>query len=56
LKDHQWTVYPAIKATDKRQILIEPGVDRVFEGGRLRISDEKDFSSFTWYPTISLSR
>jgi len=55
LKGGQWTPYPSFQDKDSRKLLIEPGIDKKFEGGRIKIGDQQDFSNFTWYPTVPLS-
>jgi hypothetical protein len=54
LRAGQWTPYPSFQDKDSRKLLVEPGIDKQFEGGRIKIGDQQDFSNFTWYPTVPL--
>jgi hypothetical protein len=47
-----WTAHPSISKTDKRTLILQPGIDPKYDGGQVQIDGEKLFS-FTWYPTIS---
>ncbi len=52
LKDHQWKAHPAFSETDGRKLIVKPGIDSKYEGGQIKIGDDKSFSSFTWYPVV----
>ena len=53
LKDHQWIAHPVFSKVDRRKLIVKPGIDSKYEGGQIKIGDEKSFSSFTWYPVVS---
>lgn len=52
LADDKLVPHPAFSKKDKRIIRIEPGTDKTFDGGRMRVGSAPDFTAFTWYPTI----
>jgi hypothetical protein len=52
LKDGAWTAHPSIVQKDKRILTLEPGTDPRFDGGRVKLSEQGHFQSFTWYPSI----
>ena len=52
LKDGVWMAHPSIVEKDKRALIIEPGVDPEYDGGRVKLGKEGKFSAFTWYPGI----
>jgi hypothetical protein len=54
LKNHVWTAHPGFQKKDKRSVILKPGVDPHCEGGEFKFGDAKEFSRFTWYPTIPL--
>ncbi len=56
LKDGVWTAHPSIVEKDKRTLIIEPGTDARYDGGRVKLGKEGKFSAFTWYPTIPTGR
>ncbi len=53
LKDGTWTPHPSISRKDGRVLLIEPGTDPKYDGGRVKLAKDTKFHAFTWYPTIS---
>jgi len=52
LKDGTWTAHPSFSKKDRRTFTIRPGMNPQFDGGQIKLGDEKDFHTFTWYPTI----
>jgi hypothetical protein len=52
LKDGTWTAHPLVLKRDKRVITVGPGTDPQYDGGRIKLSNDEDFQSFTWYPVI----
>ncbi len=52
LKDGVWTSHPSILKKDRRTLTIRPGTDPQYDGGRVQLGKETDFTAFTWYPTI----
>ncbi|MGA7155201.1 MAG: hypothetical protein WBY53_00035 [Acidobacteriaceae bacterium] len=57
LKHGVWTAYPSITRKDKRSLIVEPGTDARYDGGRVKVSGEAgDFQAFTWYPVILKGR
>jgi hypothetical protein len=51
-KNGAWTAHPSIVQKDKRTLTLEPGADPRFDGGRVKLSEERHFQAFTWYPVI----
>lgn len=56
LKNHIWTAHPNFQGKEKRLVVIKPGIDPLYEGGEFKFADAKEFSKFTWYPTIPLGK
>jgi hypothetical protein len=52
LKNGTWTAHPSIVQKDKRTLTLEPGTDPRFDGGRVKLSEQKQFQAFMWYPGI----
>ena len=53
LENSKLTAHPSLGKKDKKTILIEPGVDKTYEGGRIKVGSDRDFTAFTWYPPIA---
>lgn len=52
LEKGKLTAHPSIQKKARESILIDPGVDPVLDGGRIKVGDMPQFANFTWYPTI----
>jgi hypothetical protein len=52
LKGGKWTANPSFSKKDGRKFTVAPGNDPRFDGGQIKFSNDKEFKSFTWYPTI----
>ncbi|MFY9748682.1 MAG: hypothetical protein WBD98_08435 [Acidobacteriaceae bacterium] len=52
LQGGKWTANPSFSKKDGRQFTIGPGNDLRFDGGKVKFGNDKEFKSFTWYPTI----
>jgi hypothetical protein len=51
LQNGKWTAHPSIEKTDKHTLILQPGTDPKYDGGRVQITGGKQFA-FTWYPAI----
>jgi len=52
LKDNKWVAHPDIVNADERALAVQPGTDPRYDGGRVKLTGQPQFFSFTWYPVI----
>ena len=52
LQNHHWTPHPDLQGGTRGAVVLKPDGNSAFDGGLLRVRDEKNFSPFTWYPPI----
>lgn len=51
LQNGRWTPHPSVQKATKHLLIVEPGSDPRFDGGRVQIEDQSPHA-FTWYPGI----
>ena len=52
LADGKLTPHPSFEKKEKQHIWIEPGEDKIYDGGKIKVGGQDKFFAFTWYPTI----